>query len=172
MYVNISQILPQLWNIPPPKKKLENTEEHSRFLFENIWPNLRVNSQYTPIHPPSRGMTRALPPISSHQLPYAPFPCSRATLCFRRSGVSGAYIHTQQPPREQPRLFSPYKVQASFAALRRICMHMYTCTCSLSLSKRIVQFVRVLEVLRRYISRVTRCIKSHALILNYQTIFF
>lgn len=31
-------------------------------------------------------------PISSYQLPYAPFLCSRVTLCFRRSGVSGSYI--------------------------------------------------------------------------------
>lgn len=31
-------------------------------------------------------------PISSYQLPCAPFLRSRVTLCFRRSGVSGSYI--------------------------------------------------------------------------------
>jgi len=50
----------------------------------------------------------------------------------------------------------------------------YTYTYAPSLSKRIVQFVRILEVSRRYVSRVayTRCIEKRASILRYQMTFF
>jgi len=50
---------------------------------------------------------------------------------------------------EQARLFPPSKVQASFHRVTTyLQVHVYVCTRSLSLSKRIAQFVRVLEVPR------------------------
>lgn len=58
---------------------------------------------------------------------------SRVTLCFRRSGVSGSYIRAAAAGTSSLASFPSSKVQASFAALRHICMYnVYTCTCWLS----------------------------------------
>lgn len=114
-----------------PRKSWKTLELRTSFF--HIWRFDRTRAptrRPTPDPPHSRAHNT---PISSYQLPCAPFPCSRVTLCFRRSGVSGSYIRTAAAGTSSLVSFPPSKVQASFAALRHTCMYnVYTCTCWLS----------------------------------------
>lgn len=79
------------------------------------------SSGAVPAASPFASTTRAPPPIFFFlRLPYGPFPCSRrATLCFRRSRVSGR-VYSQPLHGSFPRSPEPWRnFRVSFAALRR-----------------------------------------------------
>lgn len=127
----LREIFPPLKNIALPEKKLENTGTVDRlfFLRMEIRPNSSANSTTPPpIHPCSRAQQ-----LRFLLANYLASRFSRVTLCFRRSGVSGSYIRAAAAGTSSLASFPSSKVQASFAALRHICMYnVYTCTCWLS----------------------------------------
>jgi len=88
-FIDVPQIFLPLKSVALPEKKLKNTRTVEPTFFTYGDSTRAPTRQFIPNPPLARECNT---PISSYQLPRAPFPCSRVTLCFRRSGISGSYI--------------------------------------------------------------------------------